>query len=66
MAAHEKAPPGLQTGEAGTAFLDRNRFHNTGPISAAQVDCSLGTSRHALTRRQAEMLGVALALIAAP
>jgi crossover junction endodeoxyribonuclease RuvC len=42
MAAHEKAPPDLLTGEAGTAFLDRNRLHATGPISAAQAPVVLG------------------------
>jgi hypothetical protein len=42
MTAHEKAPPGLLTGEARSAFLDRNRFHNTGPMSAAQGDWAIG------------------------
>ena len=42
MAAHEKAQPDLLTGEAGTAFLDRNRLHATGPISAAQAPVVLG------------------------
>lgn len=53
MAANEKAPPGVATGEAGTEFLDRNKFHNTG--QDARVQAATASSRGIQVGRSAPL-----------